>query len=152
MPAPEHPRAASVAEATPQQALATVYDEGAVAYERYWALVLHRHAVELVDAVPAAEPQTGLTVVGRSAASTNRSPTGTTSTATSPARHGRRSHSTAPAPSSSRSAASPTTGVRQLVQLVQVVLAGVLGMAERMADGSVDTLNGDDFYDLPKYW
>ncbi|MGH8839467.1 MAG: hypothetical protein ACRDVO_09435, partial [Jiangellaceae bacterium] len=63
MPAPEHPRAASVAEATPQQALATVYDEGAVAYERYWALVLHRHAVELVDAVPAAEPQTGLTVV-----------------------------------------------------------------------------------------
>jgi hypothetical protein len=25
--------------------------------------VLHRHAVELVDAVPAAEPQTGLTVV-----------------------------------------------------------------------------------------
>jgi hypothetical protein len=32
------------------------------------------------------------------------------------------------------------------------VLAGVLGMAERMADGSVDTLNGDDFYDLPKYW
>lgn len=63
MPAPEHPRAASVAEATPQQALATVYDEGAVAYERYWAPVLHRHAVELVDAVPAAEPQTGLTVV-----------------------------------------------------------------------------------------
>jgi hypothetical protein len=36
-------------------------------------------------------------------------------------------------------------GQRQLVQLVQVVLAGVLGMAERMADGSVDTLNGD-FY------
>ena len=41
-------------------------------------------------------------------------------------------------------------GQRQLVQL-QVVLAGVLGMAERMADGSVDTLNGDDFYNLPKY-
>jgi SAM-dependent methyltransferase len=61
MPAPEHPRAASVAEATPQQALATVYDEGAVAYESYWALVSHRHAIELVDAVPAAEPQTGLT-------------------------------------------------------------------------------------------
>jgi len=37
-------------------------------------------------------------------------------------------------------------------QLVQVVHAGVLGMAERMADGSVDTLNGDDFYNLPKYW
>ena len=40
----------------------------------------------------------------------------------------------------------------QLGQLVQVVLAGVFGIAERMADGSVDTLNGDDFYNLPKYW
>jgi ubiquinone/menaquinone biosynthesis C-methylase UbiE len=58
-----HLRAASVTEATPQQALATVYDEGAIAYETYWAPVLHRHAVELVEAVPAAEPQTGLTVV-----------------------------------------------------------------------------------------
>jgi hypothetical protein len=29
---------------------------------------------------------------------------------------------------------------------------GVFGIAERMADGSVDTLNRDDFYDLPKYW
>jgi hypothetical protein len=43
-------------------------------------------------------------------------------------------------------------GQKQLGQLVQVVLAGVFGIAERMADGSVDTLNGDDFYDLPKYW
>jgi len=63
MPALEHPRAASFTEATAQQALATVYDEGAVAYERYWAPVLHRHAVDLVVAVPVAEPQTGLTVV-----------------------------------------------------------------------------------------
>jgi hypothetical protein len=43
-------------------------------------------------------------------------------------------------------------GQKQLGQLVQVVLAGVFGIAERMADGSIDTLNGDDFYDLPKYW
>jgi hypothetical protein len=50
------------------------------------------------------------------------------------------------------SAASPTTGQKQLGQLVQVVLAGVFGIAERMADESIDTLNGDDFYDLPKYW
>jgi Zinc carboxypeptidase len=43
-------------------------------------------------------------------------------------------------------------GQKQLGQLVQVVLAGVFGIAERMADGTVDTLDGDDFYDLPKYW
>jgi hypothetical protein len=43
-------------------------------------------------------------------------------------------------------------GQKQLGQLTQVVLAGVLGIAERMADGSVDTLDGDDFFDLPKYW
>jgi hypothetical protein len=43
-------------------------------------------------------------------------------------------------------------GQKQLGQLVQVVLAGVFGIAERMADGSVDTLDGDDFYNLPKYW
>ena len=43
-------------------------------------------------------------------------------------------------------------GQKQMGQLTQVVLAGVLGIAERMADGSVDALNGDDFYDLPKYW
>jgi hypothetical protein len=43
-------------------------------------------------------------------------------------------------------------GQKQLGQLVQVVLAGVFGIAERMADGSIDTLNGDDFYNLPKYW
>jgi hypothetical protein len=43
-------------------------------------------------------------------------------------------------------------GQKQMGQLTQVVLAGVFGIAERMADGSVDTLDGDDFYDLPKYW
>jgi hypothetical protein len=43
-------------------------------------------------------------------------------------------------------------GQKQMGQLTQIVLAGVLGIAERMADGSVDTLDGDDFYDLPKYW
>jgi hypothetical protein len=43
-------------------------------------------------------------------------------------------------------------GQKQLGQLVQVVLAGVFGIAERMPDGSVDTLDGDDFYNLPKYW
>jgi hypothetical protein len=43
-------------------------------------------------------------------------------------------------------------GQKQLGQLVQVVLAGVFGIAEHMADGSVDTLDGDDLYNLPKYW
>jgi hypothetical protein len=32
------------------------------------------------------------------------------------------------------------------------VLAGLWGIADRMADGSIDQLNGDDFYNLPKYW
>ena len=36
---------------TPQQALAAVYDEGAAAYEKYWAPVLHRHALDLVNTV-----------------------------------------------------------------------------------------------------
>jgi ubiquinone/menaquinone biosynthesis C-methylase UbiE len=39
---------------TPQQALAAVYDEGAAAYEKYWAPVLHRHALDLVNTVTAA--------------------------------------------------------------------------------------------------
>ena len=43
-------------------------------------------------------------------------------------------------------------GQKQLGMLTQVVLAGVFGIAERMADGSIDELNGDDFYNLPKYW
>jgi hypothetical protein len=43
-------------------------------------------------------------------------------------------------------------GQKQMGLLTRVVLAGVTGLAERLADGSVDTLDGDDFYDLPKYW
>jgi len=36
--------------------------------------------------------------------------------------------------------------------LRRVVLTGLWGIAEAMADGSVDDLDGDDFFDLPKYW
>jgi Zinc carboxypeptidase/PA domain len=43
-------------------------------------------------------------------------------------------------------------GQKQMGQLTQIVEAGVFGIAERMADGSIDTLDGDAFYDLPKYW
>lgn len=43
--------------------LAEVYDQGALAYEQHWAPALHRHAVDLVAAVPAAEPHTARTVV-----------------------------------------------------------------------------------------
>ena len=43
-------------------------------------------------------------------------------------------------------------GQKQMGQLSQIVLAGVSGIAERLADGSIDALDGDDFYDLPKYW
>jgi hypothetical protein len=43
-------------------------------------------------------------------------------------------------------------GQKQMGQLVKAVQAGVTGLALRLADGSVDNLNGDDFYDLPKYW
>jgi hypothetical protein len=43
-------------------------------------------------------------------------------------------------------------GQKQMGLLSQVVLAGLWGIAERMADGSIDELNGDDFYNLPKYW
>ena len=39
---------------TPQQTLAAVYDEGAAAYEKYWAPVLHRHALDLVNTVTSA--------------------------------------------------------------------------------------------------
>jgi hypothetical protein len=31
---------------TPQQTLAAMYDEGAAAYEKYWAPMLHRHALD----------------------------------------------------------------------------------------------------------
>jgi hypothetical protein len=43
-------------------------------------------------------------------------------------------------------------GQKQMGLLTQAVEAGVFGIAERMANGSVDDLSGDDFYDLPKYW
>jgi hypothetical protein len=43
-------------------------------------------------------------------------------------------------------------GQKQMGQLTQIVEAGVFGIAERMADGSVDSLDDDDFFDLPKYW
>ena len=43
-------------------------------------------------------------------------------------------------------------GQQQMGQLNRIVEAGVFGIAERMADGSVDRLDGDDFFDLPKYW
>jgi zinc carboxypeptidase/PA domain-containing protein len=47
---------------------------------------------------------------------------------------------------------SDAWGQKQMGQLTQIVEAGVLGIAERMADGSIDTLDGDLFYELPKYW
>lgn len=43
-------------------------------------------------------------------------------------------------------------GQKQKGMLTQVVLAGLFGIADRVADGSIDDLDGDDFYDLPKYW
>lgn len=48
---------------TPQQLLATVYDEGAAAYAQYWAPALHRHAVDLVAAVTPDLPLMPRTVV-----------------------------------------------------------------------------------------
>jgi SAM-dependent methyltransferase len=50
-------------ELTPEQVLAGVYDEGAAAYERHWAPALHRHALDLVAAVPPAEGGAPRTVV-----------------------------------------------------------------------------------------
>ncbi|WP_199180137.1 M14 family zinc carboxypeptidase [Verrucosispora sp. ts21] len=43
-------------------------------------------------------------------------------------------------------------GQKQNGMLTQVVQAGLFGIADRMADRSVDNLNGNHFYDLPKYW
>lgn len=52
-----------VQESTPQHVLAEAYDAGAVAYSRYWAPALNRHATDLVAAVPhASTPQTVLDV------------------------------------------------------------------------------------------
>lgn len=38
---------------TPEQLMASVYDEGAAAYEEFWAPALHRHARDLVALAPA---------------------------------------------------------------------------------------------------
>lgn len=43
-------------------------------------------------------------------------------------------------------------GQKQKGMLTAVVEAGLTGIATSMADGSVDALDGDDFFDLPKYW
>jgi ubiquinone/menaquinone biosynthesis C-methylase UbiE len=48
---------------TPQQALAAVYDEGAAAYEEYWAPALHRHTLDLVNMVSSAAAPASRTVV-----------------------------------------------------------------------------------------
>jgi len=37
-------------------------------------------------------------------------------------------------------------------ELIEVVEDGLWGIANHMADGTVDDINGDDFYDIPKYW
>jgi SAM-dependent methyltransferase len=37
---------------SPEAALATVYDEGAAAYDRHWAPVLHHHSLALLDPLP----------------------------------------------------------------------------------------------------
>lgn len=43
-------------------------------------------------------------------------------------------------------------GQKQKGMLTQVVLSGLFGIAKHMADGTVDELDGDDFYHLPRYW
>ncbi|WP_238443823.1 M14 family zinc carboxypeptidase [Salsipaludibacter albus] len=47
---------------------------------------------------------------------------------------------------------SNSWGQKKMGQLTQIVEAGLFGVAERMADGSIDDLDPDDFYLLPKYW
>ena len=42
-------------------------------------------------------------------------------------------------------------GQKKKGQLTAIVEAGVDGLARRLADGSVDTLDGDRFFDLPDY-
>ena len=42
-------------------------------------------------------------------------------------------------------------GQKKKGQLTAIVEAGVAGLAERLADGSVDALDGDRFFDLPDY-
>jgi SAM-dependent methyltransferase len=47
---------------SPQQTLAGVFDEGAAAYEQYWAPALHRHAQALLAGVPIGPTRTILDV------------------------------------------------------------------------------------------
>ena len=42
-------------------------------------------------------------------------------------------------------------GQKKMGQLAAIVRAGVNGLATRLADGSVDALDGDRFFDLPDY-
>jgi hypothetical protein len=42
-------------------------------------------------------------------------------------------------------------GQKQMGALTAIVEAGVRGIAKRMADGSIDTLEGDDFFKIPDY-
>ncbi|MBY7143177.1 hypothetical protein KFZ56_08915 [Virgibacillus sp. NKC19-3] len=37
-------------------------------------------------------------------------------------------------------------------ELIEVVEDGLWGIANQMADDTVDEIDGDDFYDIPKYW
>ncbi len=43
-------------------------------------------------------------------------------------------------------------GQKMMGRLTNIVQRGVNGIATRLADGSVDHLDGDRFFDLPKYW
>ncbi|MFJ7936490.1 FIMAH domain-containing protein [Sporosarcina sp. NPDC096371] len=45
---------------------------------------------------------------------------------------------------------SPAVGYDQ--KLIDQVEAGLWGIANQMADGTVNDINGNDFYKLPKYW
>ena len=47
---------------SPEAAMAKVFDDGAAAYDRHWAPALHRHAVDLVAALPPA-PDSRRTVI-----------------------------------------------------------------------------------------
>jgi ubiquinone/menaquinone biosynthesis C-methylase UbiE len=48
---------------SPEATLAEVFDEGAAAYDRYWAPNLHRHASDLVASIPTPGPGSSRTVV-----------------------------------------------------------------------------------------
>ena len=48
---------------SPERTLAQVFDEGAAAYDEYWAPALHRHARDLVASAPSPDLGSGRTVV-----------------------------------------------------------------------------------------